>query len=150
MRFFLLAAALPILEANAYAADPSPPSSAAPVAPSPADAPTKPPVVVWPTLTPTGDAPSATPLHRPQPSEKELSERAQELDATLLDAVQDLGFTLYVAESGPTAGHTRDEDLIARAAHAAASGLRTPNEIGTWVVSPRIESAGGGQFVVRI
>src|SRR5215472_9239660 len=64
-------------------------------------------VVVWPTLTPAGDAASSTPLHRPAPTDKVLLERAQELDATLRDAVQDLGFTLDVADAGPAMGRTR-------------------------------------------
>jgi hypothetical protein len=105
------------------------------------------PVVVWPTLTPDGDAPSATPMHRPDPLvDREVFARSQELDATLRDAVQDLGFTLYVADSGPAAGHARDEDLIARAARSAAGS----QEGGAWVVSPRIEPAGGGSYLVRI
>jgi hypothetical protein len=110
----------------------------------------RPPVVVWPTLTPAGDAPGTAGLHRPVPTDKELFERAQELDATLRDAVQDLGYTLYVADTGPEQGHTRDEDLIARAAHAAASGATGADETGTWVVSPRIEAAGGGEYIVRL
>jgi hypothetical protein len=109
---------------------------------------TKPPVVIWPTLTPVGDAPSAAAMHKPQPTtDKEAFARAQELDATLRDAVQDLGFDLYVADAGPAMGHTRDQDLVERAAGSAASG--SP-EGGTWVVSPRIEAAGGGDYVVRI
>src|ERR1700722_3506269 len=110
----------------------------------------KPPVVIWPTLTPAGDAPGVTALHRPLPVEKALYERAQELDATLRDAVQDLGFTLYVADPGPAQGHTRDQDLIERAAGAAAGAARVEGESGTWVVSPRVESAGGGDFIVRV
>jgi hypothetical protein len=116
---------------------------------------TKPPVVIWPTLTPAGDGSGAAPLHRPVPAvDKEASAHAQELDATLRDAVQDLGFDLYVADAGPVAGHTRDQDLIDRAAGSAASGATedgaTSAHGGTWVVSPRIEPAGSGQFVVRI
>ncbi len=108
----------------------------------------KPPVVIWPTLTPTGDSPSAGPLHKPQPgADKDAFARAMELDATLRDAVQDLGFDLYVADAGPAPGHTRDQDLLERAAGSAASG--TP-EGGTWVISPRIEASGGGDYVVRI
>jgi hypothetical protein len=126
-----------------------PPADAA-AAPDPEHEVEKLPVVIWPTLTPAGDAPSPEPLHRPSPSEKELFERAQELEDTLRDAVQDLGFTLYVADPGPAQGHTRDQDLVERAAHAAARGARNEGEEGTWVVSPRIESAGGGQYVVRI
>ncbi|HEY3820913.1 MAG TPA: hypothetical protein VGL81_27305 [Polyangiaceae bacterium] len=115
-----------------------------------ADVGPKPPVVVWPTLTPAGDAPSATPLHRPLPTEKPLFERAQELDTTLRDAVQDLGYTLFVADPGPAQGRTRDEDLIERAAGAPGGAPRAEGEAGTWVVSPRIEPAGGSTFVVRI
>jgi hypothetical protein len=107
----------------------------------------KAPVVVWPTLTPAGDAPDGAALHRPEPlADKDVFERAQELDATLRDAVQDLGFTLYVADAGPAAGHARDEDLLARAARSAVDG----QDIGTWVVSPRLEASGGGSYVVRI
>ena len=109
---------------------------------------TKPPVVIWPTLTPAGDAPGGGPIHKPQPAaERDAFGRAMELDATLRDAVQDLGFDLYVADAGPAAGHTRDQDLVERAAGSAASGL--PGG-GTWVVSPRIEAAGGGAYEVRI
>jgi hypothetical protein len=108
----------------------------------------KPPVVIWPTLTPAGDSPSTAPMHRPQATiERDAFARAQELDATLRDAVQDLGFDLYVADAGPEMGHTRDQDLVDRAARSAAGGL--PGG-GTWVVSPRIESASGGAYVVRI
>jgi hypothetical protein len=113
-----------------------------------ADEASKPPVVVWPTLTPAGDAPAAAPMHRPLLTDKGLFDRAAELDATLRDGVQDLGFTLYVADAGPAQGHTRDEDLVARAASAAAG--TTHGDGGTWVVSPRIEAAGGGAYVVRI
>jgi hypothetical protein len=102
-------------------------------------------VVVWPTLTPAGDAVSATPLHRPVPADKVLLERAQELDATLRDAVQDLGFTLDVADPGPAPGHTRDEDLLQRAQSAFVGTAD-----GTWVISPRLESAGGDSYIVRI
>jgi hypothetical protein len=108
----------------------------------------RPPVVVWPTLTPVGDAPATGPMHRPLLADKALYDRAAELDATLRDAVQDLGFTLYVADAGPAQGHTRDEDLVARAASAAAGSSQ--NDSGTWVVSPRIEAAGGGAYVVRL
>ena len=109
---------------------------------------TKPPVVIWPTLTPAGDAPGPVALHKPLPgADKEAFARAMELDATLRDAVQDLGFDLYVADSGPAQGHTRDQDLVDRAAGSAANG--SP-EGGTWVISPRIEASGGGEYVVRI
>jgi hypothetical protein len=106
----------------------------------------KAPVVLWPTLTPAGDAPAATALRKPALTDKALFERAQELDATLRDAVQDLGFALDVTDPGPSPGHARDEDLLQRAQSALAG---TP-EGGTWVVSPRVESAGGGSYIVRI
>jgi hypothetical protein len=108
------------------------------------------PVVIWPTLTPAGDAPAAGPLRRPETTDRPMFELAQELDATLRDAVQDLGFTLYVADPGPAPGRTRDEDLIARASSAAATASGGEKDTGTWVVSPRIESAGGGAYVVRL
>jgi hypothetical protein len=112
----------------------------------PAMADAKAPVVVWPTLTPAGDAPAATPLHKPLPTDKALFERALELDATLRDAVQDLGFTLDVTDTGPALGRVRDEDLLQR----AQSAMVGTADGGTWVISPRIESAGGGMYVVRI
>ncbi len=104
------------------------------------------PVVVWPTLTPAGDAPEGASLHRPQAADKGLVERAQELDVTLRDAVQDLGFTLDVSDPGPEQGRMRDVDLLQR---AQTTGIGT-QEGGTWVISPRIESAGGGAYMVRI
>src|SRR6266849_5943723 len=112
----------------------------------PASAETKAPVVLWPTLTPAGDTPASIALHRPAPAEKGLFERAQELDATLRDAVQDLGFTLDVTDPGPAFAHMRDEDLLQRAQSSVAGAP----EGGTWVVSPRIENAGGGAYIVRI
>ncbi len=96
------------------------------------------PIVVWPTLTPAGDEPSSQPLHKPTTLEPILSARAQELDATLRDAVEDLGYALDVADPGPMSGHMRDEDLLARAAK------------DTWVVSARLEPAGSSSFVLRI
>jgi hypothetical protein len=105
-------------------------------APAPKVAPS---VVVWPTMTPAGDAASAFPLHKPvEATEPTLALRAEELDATLRDGVQDLGFVLDVADPGPASGHTRDEDILARAAR------------DTWVVSARLESAGSGAFLLRI
>ena len=90
---------------------------------------------------PPGDGPSGAPLHKPQPqTERDVYAHAQELDATLRDAVQDLGFTLYVADAGPAPGHMRDQDLVERAARSAEAG--TPED-GTWVVSPRVEAASG-------
>jgi hypothetical protein len=96
------------------------------------------PIVVWPTLTPAGDEPSGLPLHKPTTVEPTLAARAQELDATLRDGVQDLGYVLDLADAGPTSGHMRDEDLLLRA------------EKDTWVVSARLEPAGSSAFVLRI
>jgi hypothetical protein len=108
----------------------------------------KPSVVVWPTLTPAGDAPNGQSLHRPLPvADRDVYPRAQDLDATLRDGVQDLGFALYVADPGPAPGRMRDQDLLARATEGASSG---DPQAGTWVVSPRIESAGAGSYIVRI
>jgi hypothetical protein len=109
---------------------------------------TKPPVVIWPTLVPAGDGPGGAALHKPQPqTERDVFAHAQELDATLRDAVQDLGFTLFIADAGPAPGHMRDQDLVERAARSAEAGTA---EDGTWVVSPRVEAASGGDYVVRI
>lgn len=118
----------------------SPPTHAAPAPPSAPDV-TGASVVVWPTLAPAGDEAGSVPPHRPTEAEQGLYVRAQELDATLRDAVQDLGFVLHLGDRGPAAGHTRDLDLVARAAEG---------EEGSWVISPRIEAAGDGAFLVRI
>jgi len=56
---------------------------------------------------------------------------------------------LAVADDGPAPGHTRDQDLLERAGRAAVAGNETP-EGGTWVISPRLEPAGGSEFTVRI
>jgi hypothetical protein len=106
------------------------------------------PMVIWPTLTPAGDDASPLPLHKPTVSEPQLQARAQELDATLRDAVQDLGYTLDVADPGPAVGHARDMDLIERAAQSGGHAA-TPSG-GTWVVSARLEPAAGSTYVVRI
>ncbi|GAC1543538.1 MAG: hypothetical protein NVS3B10_07720 [Polyangiales bacterium] len=105
-------------------------------------------IVVWPTLTPAGDEVGQTTVHKPSPTDVALSARAQELDATLRDAVQDLGFTLDVADQGPTGGRTRDLDLIERANTSNARGEQ--DDHGTWVVSARLEPAGGDTFLLRI
>ena len=137
---------------NAMAAEPevTPDPSAAPVASPAPPAPTAAdkPIVVWPTLTPAGDDAGQIALHKPAPVEGAVSTRAQELDATLRDAVQDLGFTLDIADQGPTISRTRDLDLIERAARSSARG--GPQDPGTWVVSARLEPAGGDTFLLRI
>jgi hypothetical protein len=106
------------------------------------------PIVVWPTLTPAGDEAGQTAVHKPQPTDVALSARAQELDATLRDGVQDLGFTLDVADPGPAGARTRDLDLIERASKSSARG--DAQDTGTWVVSARLEPAGGDTFLLRI
>ncbi|MBX3186264.1 MAG: hypothetical protein KF819_04580 [Labilithrix sp.] len=106
------------------------------------------PIVVWPTLTPAGDEASPVALHKPAATEGAVYARAQELDATLRDAVQDLDFTLDVADPGPATGHARDLDLIDRASKSTAHG--GPQDTGTWVVSARLEALGGDQFILRI
>ena len=105
------------------------------------------PIVVWPTMTPAGDDASPFPLHRPK--EPQLAARAQELDATIRDAVQDLGFVLDVADPGPAAGHIRDLDIIERATHGGPIGAKTGKQ-GTWVVSARLEREPGETYLVRI
>lgn len=105
-------------------------------------------IVVWPTLTPAGDDAGQAALHKASPSEGALAGRSQELDVTLRDAVQDLGFTLDVADQGPTLSRTRDLDLIERAGKSSSRG--GPQEPGTWVVSARLEPAGGDTFLLRI
>ncbi len=103
---------------------------------------------MWPTLTPAGDEPGQAALHRPSAGEGSIYARAQELDATLRDAVQDLGYVLDVADAGPSPGHARDLDMIER---ATRSGSRKgPEDAGTWLISARLEPLGGDTFLVRI
>jgi hypothetical protein len=106
-------------------------------------------VVVWPTLTPAGDDVAATAVHKPGPGEGPIYARAMELDATLRDAVQDLGYTLDIADIGPTMGHARDLDMVERAQHATMHSAG-PSDLGTWVVSARLEPAGWDSFYLRI
>lgn len=105
------------------------------------------PIVVWPTLL-SGEAPQEGSLRKPL-VDPTAPLRAQELDATLRDAVQDLGFTLDIADTGPTTDHARDIDMIER---ALRSGSRRGDKgtTGTWVVSARLEPLSGDSFLVRI
>jgi hypothetical protein len=107
----------------------------------------QPDVVVWPTMTPAGDEPTGAPLHRPGATEPQLAQRAQELDATLRDAAQDLGLTLDLGDPGPSPGRTRDSDMIARASKTRAGSL--PGS-GAWVVSGRLETVAPDTFLIRI
>ncbi len=137
--------------ASAPAAPPPPGSAPPPPGPASDAATSRPretdtPIVVWPTLTPAGDEAS---VHKPAPGDGAIYARATELDATLRDAVQDLGFALDVADAGPAAGHARDLDMLERAQHAGAQSPR-PADAGTWLVSPRLEPASGDSFILRI
>jgi hypothetical protein len=133
--------------------DPSPPADESPAPPEPA-APAAPEVrsaktiVVWPTLTPAGDAASPAELHKPAPTEGALHARAQELEATLRDAVQDLGFAIDIGDPGPDMDHTRDLDMVERASHSTTHG--GPSDPGTWLVSPRLEPLGGDTYLLRV
>lgn len=130
-----------VLEADATPPPPPPSSSTNP------DNASK-PVVVWPTLTPAGDDTGTVALHKPTAGEGRVHTRAQELDVTLRDAVQDLGFTLDLADEGPPAGKTRDLDLLERAARSTPHG--DAEGPGTWVLSARLEPLGGDEFLLRI
>ncbi len=93
-------------------------------------------IEIWPTLTPAGDAPGV-PTHRPTDAEAALQLRAQELDTTLRDAAQDLGFEIPLGEAAIAPAATRDTDILTRASR------------GKWIVSPRIE-ASGDAFLIRL
>lgn len=121
--------------------EPSPPVLPPPVADRP--------IVVWPTLTPAGDDVGGTAVHKPGPGEGAMYARALELDATLRDAVQDLGYALDVADPGPTMGHARDIDMLERAQHSSMHAS-SPADAGTWVVSARLEQGSGDSFLLRI
>jgi hypothetical protein len=96
---------------------------------------------------PAGGMETPIVLHVPTAAEPEASKRAQELDATLRDAVQDLGFVLALGDEGPPSGKLRDADVLARAEQATPSAEAPP----TWLVSPRVEATGEpDSFVVRI
>jgi hypothetical protein len=129
---------------SAGAAEPSSTEAPRPAAEAPA-APKL--VVVWPTLTPAGDDASPAPLHRPTSLDEPLATHAHELDATLRDATQDLGFVLDLADPGPPPTHVRDLDLVARAGRGRPG---EPSGTGTWVVSARLEAMGGDSFLLRL
>ena len=137
----LLAALIAVSPAMAQGAAPSADVPAPPVVTDDM------PVVVWPTLT--GDDVSGGAIHKPGPGEGTIHARALELDATLRDAVQDLGFTLDVGDPGPSMGHARDLDMLERAQHSSTRA-NTKEDAGTWVVSARLEPASGDAFVLRI
>ncbi len=126
------------------ASDAAPPESETPLPATSAER----QIVVWPTLTPAGDDAGSIPLHKPASAEGSVAMHAQALDATLRDAVQDLGFNLDVADQGPSMSRARDLDLIERAGTSSSRG--GPEDRGTWVVSARLEPAGGDTFILRI
>ena len=136
MRRLALVAALLLAPGIAAAEEPPPPP---PVTTAQAA-----PIVVWPTLTPAGDDTTITP-YRPAAEDGPLHARAMELDATLRDAVQDLGFQLDVADPGPATGRARELDMIDRAQHAGTQGER-----GSWVVSARLEPVSGEGVLLRL
>lgn len=143
----LLAGAVP---ATAFAAEPGARDGDTTADAPPSDeASKKGSIVVWPTLTPAGDDPAGSALHTPSAGEGAVYTRALDLDATLRDAVQDLGFTVDVTAPPPSAGRTRDLDIIERAAHSG-NHESAEDDPGTWVVSARLESLGGDDFLLRI
>ncbi len=158
-RAAVLACALVLGRASIARADETTPPPAAPPATPAASGVTAPPdepeprtdrpIVVWPALTPAGDDVGGTAVHKPGPGEGNVFARAAELDATLRDAVQDLGYTLDVADPGPAMGHARDLDMLERAQHSSARSSG-PSDAGTWVVSARLEPASGDSFLLRI
>jgi hypothetical protein len=132
-------AAIAALIAGALATAGSARADSPPSVPAPATTPAvSTAIAIWPTMTPAGDDPGGLPLHKPAESEWRTAARAQELDATLRDGAQDLGFTLEIGDRGPVTGRTRDTDILEAAAR------------GAWVVSPRIEHGMGDSFIVRM
>ncbi len=91
-------------------------------------------VLLLPTLTPGGDDPAGKALHAPRADEGELRARADELDATLREAIEDSGFELAIPDADELARGLRDAALVARA---------TEGERARWVLSPRVERVAG-------
>ncbi len=158
-----LTTGIALSSASAAEENPDAPTTNNNVPPPPPPASEDKPIVVWPTLTPAGD--DGSPVHRPTPAEGVIHARAMELDATLRDAVQDLGFTLDVADPGPSSNHARELDLIERAQHSRSRATPEPTsppgappdatpgattDQGTWIVSARLEPASGDSFILRI
>jgi hypothetical protein len=103
------------------------------------EAPTRESVLLLPTLTPVGDDAAGKAVHAPRPEDGEVRARAEELDATLREAVEDSGFSLVVPDADELARGVRDASLVARAAKG---------ERGRWVLSPRIDRE-GAKWVLR-
>jgi hypothetical protein len=104
-----------------------------------ADAPSRESVLLLPTLTPIGDDAAGKAVHAPRPDDGEVRARAEELDATLREAVEDSGFSLVIPDADELARGVRDASLLARAAQG---------ERGRWVLSPRLERE-GSKWVLR-
>ena len=94
------------------------------------------PIVVWPTQIPEPDSKEKSTF-----TDSGLTERGSELDATLRDAVQDLGYALDVADPGPAPSRARDIDMIERAQRG---------DKGTFVVSARLEPVSSDVMLLRL
>ncbi len=90
-------------------------------------------VLLLPTLTPLGDDGAGTALRAPTLADGEVRARADELDATLREAIEDSGFDLAIPDADELARGLRDASLVARAGKG---------EHGRWVLSPRLERDG--------
>lgn len=91
-------------------------------------------IVVLPTVTIGADGT----VHAPLPTEGRLHEKAQELDATLRDGVQDLGFTMGVGDGDGPPGPPKVSELEILERASLPEGT-SPETRGTWVVSARLE-----------
>ncbi len=91
-------------------------------------------VLLLPTLTPGGDDAAGKALHAPTVADGEVRARADELDATLREAIEDSGFSLAIPDADELARGLRDSSLVERA---------TAGEHGRWVLSPRLEREAG-------
>ena len=88
-------------------------------------------------------------IHKPTASDGAIYERAAELDATIRDAVQDLGYSLDVADVGPASGRARDLYMIERA-QRPGKRIADHEAPGPFVVSARLEPASGSTLILRI
>lgn len=91
-------------------------------------------MLLLPTLTPGGDDAAGNAIHAPTVADGEVRARADELDATLREAIEDSGFSLAIPDADELARGLRDSSLVERA---------TAGEHGRWVLSPRLEREAG-------
>ncbi len=125
-----------LVAAPAHAQPPGPgPPPAASSPPSPAAASAE----LLPTFTPTGEMPSTLPLRSPGPSDGVLVLKARELDGLLGDTAQDLGLSVTL---------TSREDMPPSEA-AESRLLERSKRSDQWLISPRLEIA-GGDFIIRL